>query len=278
MSNDRGLNENLAREMLELHTLGVGGSYTQNDVREFAELLTGVTSNAVRGAYYEPNMAEPGAETVLGVTYGGGEEAFDNVRAALHDLALHPDTARHLSRKLVVHFIGPNSDAALIDMMAARYLESGGELSALYEVLLAHESAWMPQTQKVKQPFDFIASSIRALGVPQGDLFDVSIRDIRRYMLLPLRVMGQERQNPVGPNGWPEDAESWITPQGMAGRITWAMQTPERLLDRLPDPREFARTALGPTPPDAVLFAAHAAETVSDGIGIVLASAAFQRR
>jgi uncharacterized protein (DUF1800 family) len=82
----------------------------------------------------------------------------------------------------------------------------------------------------------------------------------------------------VGPDGWPEEETNWITPQGMAGRITWAMQVPLEVLAELPDPREFVYHALGPTPPESVLFAANAAETVSDGIGIVLASAAFQRR
>ncbi len=96
---DRGLNENLAREVLELHTLGVGGSYSQTDVREFAELLTGVTANAQRGAFFRTQQAEPGSETVLGVTYGGDEESVDHVIAALQDLAVHPDTARHLAWK-----------------------------------------------------------------------------------------------------------------------------------------------------------------------------------
>jgi len=90
--------------------------------------------------------------------------------------------------------------------------------------------------------------------------------------------MGQSWQEPVGPDGWPEAAEAWITPQGMAARITWAMEAPGQILDRLPDPRDFVHHALGPEPPGEVVFAAHAAEQVSDGIGIVLASPAFNRR
>lgn len=275
---DSGLNENLAREMLELHTLGVGGAYTQDDVRQMAELLTGVTASAQRGAFFREQQAEPGAETVLGETYGGAEESLDHVVAALEDLAMHPDTARHLARKLLVHFVGPVPDEALVEAMAARYLASGGSLLPLYEVMLESEVAWTPTLQKAKQPIDFIASAIRALAVPQETILGATRRDMLRAVQRPLAVMGQVWQSPVGPDGWPEDDAAWITPQGMAGRITWSMTVPQQLLDALPDPRDFIYHALGPTPPEAVIFAAGAAETVSDGIGIVLASAAFQRR
>lgn len=274
----RGLNENLAREVLELHTLGVNGTYTQDDVREFAELLTGVTANAQRGAYFKPQQAEPGPETVLGVTYGGDEESIEHVIAALRDLAVHPDTARHLSQKLAVHFVGPEADAEMVAAMSAQYLATGGDLLAIYEVMLNHSSVWVRSFAKVKPPFDFIASSMRALGVPADLIQEATIQDVRRVVERPLSVMGQDWQNPLGPDGWPEDAEAWVTPQGMAGRITWAMSAPLTLVDRLPDPRDFVQHALGPIAPDNVVFAANAAETVSDGIGIVLASAAFQRR
>ena len=275
---DRGLNENLAREMLELHTLGVDGTYTQTDVRELAELLTGVTANARNGAFFREQQAEPGSETVLGVTYGGSEESLEHVHAALRDLAVHPDTARHLARKLVVHFVTPNPDPALVDAMASAYLASGGRMISLYEVMLNDTAVWGAEALKVKQPFDFIASSMRALAVPLDVIQSANLQDARNLLIRPLSVMGQDWQAPVGPNGWPEEAESWITPQGMAGRITWSMRAPERLLHRLPDPRDFVHHALGSTPPDPVVFAANAAETIGDGIGIVLASAAFQRR
>lgn len=275
---DGGLNENLAREVLELHTLGVGGDYTQIDVRQFAELLTGVTASGRRGGYFESRQAEPGSETVLGITYGGTEESLDHVNAALRNLAMHPDTARHLAQKLAVQFIGPDPEMSLVDAMAARYLATDGTLFAMYEALLQDAAAWSPVAKKVKQPFEFIASSMRALAVSRTEILDASLQQVRRWVLRPLSLMGQNWQNPVGPDGWPEDDENWITPQGMAGRITWSMQVPQEMLDDLPDPREFVYSALGPTPPESVLFAANAAETVSDGIGIVLASAAFQRR
>ncbi|MBU2994655.1 DUF1800 domain-containing protein [Octadecabacter sp. 1_MG-2023] len=277
-SNGLGLNENLAREILELHTLGVGGRYSQNDVREFAELLTGLTASARRGAYYRSQMAEPGSETVLGITYGGREESMAHVVEALRDLAVHPDTARHLARKLAVHFIAPEPDVTMIDEMAAAYLAADGGLTALYDVMLRSDAAWGPQLEKVKKPFDFISSAVRALGVPLEVIQGATLQQTRRLIQRPLSVMGQDWQSPVGPDGWPEEEDNWITPQGMAGRITWSMQAPRDMLQDLPDPRAFVFDALGPTPPDEVVFAAGAAETVSDGVGIVLASAAFQRR
>ncbi|MCW1951906.1 MAG: DUF1800 domain-containing protein [Octadecabacter sp.] len=275
---NKGLNENLARELLELHTLGVGGGYQPSDVRALAELLTGVSASAQDGGYFRPSHAEPGPELVLGVEYGGGEASIEDVNAGLRGLAMHPDTARHLARKLVTHFVGPSPSLTLVDAMAARYLQDGGALFGMYEVLLEHEDAWNSVARNVKQPFDFIVSSMRALGVERDEISNAENVAIRRYIHRPMTVMGQTWQRPVGPDGWPEEEENWITPQGMAGRITWSMQVPQNLLDHLPDPRAFVYTALGPTPPEAVLFAANAAETVSDGVGLVLASAAFQRR
>ncbi len=101
----KGLNENLAREVLELHTLGVGAGYTQDDVRQLAELLTGLSVDK-SGFTFRSRIAEPGAEVVLGKRYGGGEASLGDIRAVLADIAVHPDTARHLARKLIVHFVG----------------------------------------------------------------------------------------------------------------------------------------------------------------------------
>jgi uncharacterized protein (DUF1800 family) len=275
---DRGLNENLARELLELHTLGVGGVYSQDDVRQLAELLTGITANAQRGFFFRAVQAEPGAERVLGVDYGGEDARLEDVFAVLDDLAVHPDTARHLARKMAVHFVAAAPDEAMIDAMAAAYSGAGGDLMAMTGAMLRDEAAWGATYVNVKQPVDFVSSALRALNVPLETLTGASLSDVRSVLQRPLAIMGQTYQSPVGPDGWPEDAESWITPQGMAGRITWAMERPEQLLDRLPDPREFVYDALGPTPPDPVVFAAGAAATLSDGIGVILASAAFQRR
>ncbi len=275
---NRGLNENLAREVLELHTLGVGGPYDQTDVRQFAELLTGLSYDPRDGFTFRADFAEPGAEIVLGRSYGGAAPSLDDVLLALDDIAVHPATARHLAEKLAVHFVADRPDPALVAALEARYVATGGDLMAVYGALLSHPASWVAGPGKVMPPFAFVCGSLRALAVPPRRLTRLDTRDLRSVLLRPLRNMGQAWEQPLGPDGWPEAAEAWITPQGMAARMTWALDAPERLLDDLPDPRDFVTTALGPGAPEPVVFAAGAAESRADGIGVVLASAAFQRR
>ena len=271
----KGLNENLAREVLELHTLGVDGPYTQTDVTEFAELLTGLYYHRVNGFDYIPTRAEPGAETILGVTYSD-DASLETVRAGLHGLARHPATSAHLANKLVVHFVSGRPDAGLVAAVTEALFD--GTLFDAYAALLSHPAAWTQTRDKVRTPQEYIAAGMRALGVSGDTLASATIRHIQSNIEAPMRVMGQPWQRPIGPDGWPEDPAAWIIPQAMAGRISWAMRAPTRLLDTLPDPREFVATALGPNADAAVGFAAGAAETRADGIGVVLASAAFQRR
>lgn len=274
---DRGLNENLARELLELHTIGVDGPYTQTDVREMAELLTGLGWTPDEGMVYRPDYAEPGAETVLGTTYSG-DAALSTVIEALEGLAAHPATATHIARKLAVHFVADQPDPDLVTALAARFSDTGGDLLAVTEVLLTHPAAQLPAKSKVKTPFQFITSALRALGVPGEAILALQPGQVRRWITTPLTVMGQTWEAPTGPDGWPESAEAWVTPQGVAGRINWAMHAPRAFLDDMPDPRDFVQMALGPHAQDNVVFAASAAERREEGVGIVLASADFQRR
>ncbi len=273
----RGLNENLARELLELHTIGVGAAYGQDDVRELAELLTGLSVDSAGAFGFDPRKAEPGAETVLGVTYGEAA-TLENVVAALDDIAVHPATAQHIAHKLAVHFVADTPDPALVDALAATFAETGGDLAAVYATMLAHPAAWAPERAKVKPPVAYLTSALRALAVPPQVLTGLARRDRIVTLERPLRIMGQDWENPLGPNGWPEDAAAWITPQGMAGRIDWALSVPEILRPDLPDPRDFVRDALGDTAPEAVIFAAGAAQTRAEGVAMVLSSPAFQRR
>ncbi len=274
----RGLNENLACEVLELHTLGVDGGYTQEDVRQMAELLTGVTFSAKKGQYFSPDRAEPGKETVIGRAYGDEPPTMEPVYQALRDLAQHPDTARHIAWKLAVHFVADEPDAGMVAGMELRFLETGGDLPEVYAAMLDHPAAWDPVLHNVKPPFDFMASACRALAVDPGKLTDMR-RGVRTSTLLaPMQLMGQTWQSPPGPDGWPEEDEAWITPQGVSARLRWAMIVPGNLRRDLPDPRDFVGQALGSDIPDAVRFAAMAAEHRMDGVGLVLASPAFQRR
>ncbi len=273
-----GLNENLARELLELHTLGVDGPYGQSDVRQLAELLTGMAFTQEEGFVYRKHFAEPGAETVLGTSYGGGDPSVDHVFAALDDLALHPATARHLSEKIARHFVSEEPSEDLIETLTAAYRGTGGDLLVVTAQLLEHPDAWTPELKKVKPPRDFMESALRALGVQAEDLTTLDRKPIDQIFAGPMQVMGQSIAGPSGPDGWEEDPAAWITPQGMAGRIGWSMKVPSRMTEMLPDPRDFVQTALGAQAGEAVTFAARAAETPAEGIGIVLSSPDFQRR
>ncbi|WP_299143411.1 DUF1800 domain-containing protein [uncultured Tateyamaria sp.] len=272
-----GLNENLAREVLELHTLGVGGPYSQSDVTELAELFTGLTFDARNGFKFRKDFIEPGTETVLGVAYPDAHNA-SQARAALNDLAGHPSTARHLAWKLAVHFVSDDPDPDLVDALEAQYLDTGGALMALYETLLEHPAAWQMPSTNFKLPIDFVSSALRALAVPDTTFADQPEKAMRRMFAAPLIRMGQPWERPLGPDGWPEEDPEWITPQGIASRVSWAMTVPEQLMPALPDPRAFAQAALGGFADDTVRFAAAAAESKSEAIGIVLMSPAFQRR
>ncbi|PCJ08254.1 MAG: hypothetical protein COB16_07935 [Rhodobacteraceae bacterium] len=274
----KGLNENLAREVMELHTLGVGGPYSQKDVRQLAELFTGLSYNAKNGFQFRPNQAEPGKETVLGTQYGGDPARLEPIHAVLHDLAEHPATADHIARKLVVHFVEDNPDPALIEHVAARFRDTKGDLAQVYAALLEHPAAWQPELRNVKPPLDFVASACRALAVHPEKLKRSAPKTLAKGLMTPLIMMGQRWEHPNGPDGWPEQDAAWITPQGLAARIRWAMLAPQQLVTRLPPPEQFVETSLGEFADGRVRFAARAAETQSEAIGLVLSSPAFQRR
>lgn len=163
----RGLNENLARELIELHTLGADGGYTQDDVRAAACVLTGLDHDG--GAFetiYRANWAEPGVHRVLGRAYGGAAPSLADVDALLADLAAREATRRHICRKLVVHFIADEPPAEVIEAMVVAWSRTDGELLAVYRAMLEHPRSWAQDGQKARQPFDFVVAALRALDVP----------------------------------------------------------------------------------------------------------------
>lgn len=275
---EAGLNENLARELLELHTLGVGSGYSQGDVRELAELLTGLAVDMQTGTIFDPRRAEPGAETVLGARYGGDPADIAHVEAILDALAADPRTARHLARKLAVHFVADDPDPALVARLESVWRDTGGDLAAVSNALAADPAAQAAPATKVRRPLELVVAGVRALGLTGADVMALRDRPLQQALLRPQSSMGQPWLSPAGPDGWPEAAEAWITPQRLAARVDWAMTVPPALLQRLPDPRDFVVTALGPRAPEAVVTAAARAEMRSEGVGLVLASPAFNRR
>lgn len=272
----RGLNENLARELLELHTLGLGGGYRQDDVRQLAELLTGLALRDGGVMAFDPRIAEPGAETVLGRRYGGDDMAA--IRTVLADLAVHPATARHLARKLAVHFVADDPPPALVADLADVWAATGGDLAAVTAALVQHPRAADAPPAKVRPPIEFLAAALRALGVTGDEIRALPLPRARAVLIGPLRAMGQPWQTAPGPDGWPETAADWITPQGLAARLDWAMRLPATLRPDLPDPVALADRALGPAAPPALRRAVARAETRRDGVALVLASAEFNRR
>lgn len=273
---NKGLNENLAREVIELHSMGVGAHYSQTDVTEMAKILAGLTLNADLLMQFVPRRAEPGPRALLGKTYDA--VGLDNIHAALRDLALQPATGQHLARKLAVHFVSDTPDADLVKAIAAAYNGSGGDLMATYAAMLNHPAAWVEATEKARQPFDFMVASLRALGVTGEQLQQMPYKQFRGLVLTPMAGMGQTFKRPSGPNGFDEAAEEWITPQGLARRITWAMRVPVRLVQPLPDPIALAQNCLADRASEALLWGAARAEDITQGVGLVLASAEFNRR
>ncbi|MEX0282832.1 MAG: DUF1800 family protein, partial [Arenibacterium sp.] len=176
----RGLNENLAREVLELHTLGVKGPYTQDDVRQLAELFTGMVIDRDGRFLFRARNAEPGAETVLGKRYGGNPAKVSAVEDVLRDLACHPATARHLAEKIAIHFVADRPPVTLVTDLERAYLDSDGDLLSIYDVLLNHPGAWHAEQVNFKPPQDFIASTWRALAVRPHHAAKLGRREIRR--------------------------------------------------------------------------------------------------
>ncbi|MFM2280984.1 MAG: hypothetical protein RLZZ444_3215, partial [Pseudomonadota bacterium] len=167
----RGLNENLGRELLELHTLGVNGGYEQKDVRNAALVLTGLTMDRATGRLkFQEKIAEPGTVELFGKSYGGDQRSIEDVYSLLDDLAMMPKTREHICRKLAIHFISDDPDPALVESMVAAWTKSDGQLETVYRAMLDHPAAWSNPGLKARQPLDFIIAGLRAADIPADAL------------------------------------------------------------------------------------------------------------
>ncbi|MEE2860681.1 MAG: DUF1800 domain-containing protein [Pseudomonadota bacterium] len=275
-----GLNENLAREMIELHSLGVGADYTQRDVEELAALLTGLSYRPNRPGVFQPKLAEPGPEDVLGNSYGSHKATGNlaDIRAVIEDLATHEATGRHIARKMAVHFVADDPPQALVDRLAGIFADTRGDLAAMNLALASAPELEQHFRKKLRQPFEFLVAGLRALGRSGQQVAALKPRELNGRLLHPMAVMGQPWGAPDGPDGWPEAAEIWGSPQGIAMRINWALTQAAGLAGDLPDPRELMAHALGTTVSEAVAWAVPRAESRAEGVALVLASADFNRR
>ncbi|MGP9788523.1 DUF1800 domain-containing protein [Roseinatronobacter sp. NSM] len=273
----RGVNENLAREILELHTLGDTRHFTQGDVSQFALLLTGLTVTPQHDFLFDPRIAEPGILRVLGTGYGARRAGLEHITHALDDLARRPETALHIARKLARHFIADDPDAQLVAHIAAAFSQSGGDLMVCYRALLEHPAAWASPLAKTRAPVEFMAAALRALNVPRDGFLALPSRRTRLDLADPLQNMGEAFETVPSPAGYDDSAAYWVTPQALAARIGWAMALVQRWPDG-PDPRAFVDVALGDAASDALRRAAQGAETRAQGLAVILASPAFNRR
>ena len=268
-----GLNENLAREILELHTVGVDAGYTQADVTEFARALTGWSiggqreAKAQQGHYvFRANAHQDGARTVMGKRYG--QSGPDQAAAVMHDLALSPHTARHIAVKLARHFVADDPPAGLVARLEASFLKSGGRLDQLALDLIKAPEAWDPAAVKFKTPYEFVISSFRSVGAAPQKI----------ETLAPLlKGMGQQAFSAPSPKGWAEDAQTWCAPDALIKRMQFS-QAFANLAVGSNDPGKLAADALGARLSAPVAKAISRAESRQEGLAIALMSPEFQRR
>lgn len=261
-----GLNENLARECLELHTIGAGAPYTQADVTEFARTLTGWSIERREnplGFRFRPNLHEPGEKLLMGRRIPEGEAGGV---AALQWLANHPATHRHLATALVRHFVADTPPPDAVRRIEGTLRDTGGHLGAAAAELVRLPSAWQP-LQKLRSPADYVVAALRAAALPP---------DRRPDLVNLLASLGQRPFNAPLPNGWPDTATDWAGPEAMMRRIDWAYGFANR--PGLPEPMQLAEAALGPLLPPTALTELRRAGSRRDAITLLLASPAFQRR
>lgn len=268
----RGLNENLAREIMELHTLGVDGGYTQADVTAFAKVLTGWGYVGRLGLTGEPgsflfnaNAHEPGPITVLGKTYS--EDGVEQGRAVLRDLARHPRTARFIARKIAAAFIADDPPPALIDRLSSTFLCTDGDLRALTIALIDAPESWDRAPAKVRTPYDMIIGANRLLG---------HVPDEPGQVLGPLTDLGTPLWAPTGPNGFPHTVAALASPESLKLRLDYAALLAARLRNP-PNPSELLEALCGGAPSPETRLAVSRAASRQQGLALLLMSPEMQR-
>lgn len=276
-----GLNENLAREIMELHTLGVRTGYDQADVTEFARAMTGWSvAGLTRGIFaraagtagvpgdfvFAAPLHEPGARTIMGKTYAQGDEA--QAQAVLDDLAVHPATARHIATKLARHFTSDTPPAALVRRMEASFLKTGGDLPSLYRVLIDAPEAWAVQPAKFKTPWEWSISAYRALGM-------TAIQP--RAVTAVLNQLGQPTWKPGSPAGYDDIAASWAGPDAILRRVEAAERFSARAAAQL-DARTLAPKLFPTTLSTTTAQSLTRAESAGQALALLLVAPEFMRR
>jgi len=276
-----GLNENLAREIMELHTLGVRTGYDQADVTEFARAMTGWTVAGLSGGQrarfigtegqagdfvFAAPLHEPGARTIMGKHYD--QEGEHQAQAVLNDLAVHPATATHLATKLARHFAGDTPAPSLVERMRAAYLRTGGDLPSVYRVLIDSPETWAPQPAKFKTPWEWSISSMRALGMKTAQ---------PQMVTGLLNQLGQPTWKPGSPAGFDDIAASWAGPDAILRRVEAA----ERFANKAGatvDARALAPKIIPAAVTPATTQALARAESPAQSLALLLVAPEFMRR
>lgn len=254
-----GINENYARELLELHTLGVAGGYEQRDVIDVARVFTGWTLESRRDPVFRFRslLHDGGAKRVMGERVPG--EGMEQGEHLLRRLARHPATACHLARKLAARFVSDVPPPALVERVARRYLETGGDLRETVAMLLLAPELADPRHRKLKTPFRMLASAVRTTG---------GSSDGRPASLVALHRLGELPYTSRTPDGFPEQSTHWIDPGAMLERMAMAFLLAEG---------RVRGTRLGPVFPETVTrLPALANASFSEVQALALASPEFQ--
>jgi uncharacterized protein (DUF1800 family) len=269
----RGLNENLAREIMELHTLGVGGGYSQDDVTSLARIITGWTFAGRQGQLGAPgsfvfnaNAHQPGTQRLLGKVYENNGVAQGE--AALADIARHPSTAKFIATKLARHFVADDPPPALVSRLQDVFRKSDGDLRALASALLDSDEAWQAPLTKLRSPYEFLVAAGRLLA---------RIPDDPGPYLGSLNLLGQPLWSPAGPNGFPDTNAAWAAPEGMKLRLDISAQIASRLAGNI-DPRDLLELAAADAASAETRHTIERAETRQQALALLLMSPELQRR
>jgi len=266
MRSHRGLNENLARECMELHTLSPASGYTQADVTAFARILTGWSievNNEPQGFIFRPRIHEPGEQTLMGRTFPDGEAGGIE---ALTFLANHPATHRFLATRLVRHFAADTPPPGAVRHIEGILRDTKGDLGAAAAGLVSLNDTWTPGA-KLRTPLDLVVASFRALDVPA---------DPPPPYLGILSGLGQPLWTAPAPNGWSDIAADWSGPEAMMRRIDWAYAVSGRIGER--DPMTIADASLGPLTRPETHDAMARAGSRREALTLLFTSPEFQRR
>jgi uncharacterized protein (DUF1800 family) len=269
----RGLNENLAREIMELHTLGVGGGYTQSDVTSLARIITGWTFAGRQGQLGTPGTFifnakahQPGPQTLLGKTYA--DEGLAQGEAALADIARHPSTAKFIATKFARHFVADEPPPALVARLQKVFRDTNGDLLALATTLVDSDEAWQAHQTKIRSPYEYLIATGRLLG---------QIPDEPSRYIGGLNLLGQPLWTPSGPNGFPDTNAAWAAPEGMKLRLDIAAQVASRLGDNV-DPRDLLQLVAADAASQETRHTIERAESRQQALALLLMSPEFQRR